>query len=118
MKIKVQIDGKKIANKVINDDVRVFANEDWYKLYEPFVPKRKGILYGDIEITKDYIHHKVPYARRMYYGENFNFNKGQPLATAYWDKVAWESQGDKLIKDIEKISKERGNLWIINTKQY
>lgn len=109
MKIKVDIDGKKIANKVISDDVRLFANEDWYKLYQEFIPWRTNILYTDKEITKDYIHHKAPYARRMYYGEGFNFYTGENAkATAYWDKVAWKSQGDKLIKDIEKNIKRKG----------
>ena len=45
----------------------------------------------------------------MYYGEGFNFYTGENAkATAYWDKVAWKSQGDKLIKDIEKNIKRKG----------
>lgn len=46
----------------------------------------------------------------MYYGKDFNFNKSQsPNATAYWDKVAFKSQGSKLIKDIENYIKKGGN---------
>lgn len=117
MNIKVNINVDRAVNRIINDDVKLFANTTWWRLYQEFVPMRNGDLYGDaaitgksddVEITPEYIHHKVPYARRMYYGEDFNFSKDKhSKATAYWDKVAFNSQGDKLIKDIENYIKRK-----------
>ena len=110
MKIKLELKNvDATAKRIISDDVRLFANETWGKLYEPFIPWQEGNLYDDKEITKDYIHHKVPYASRMYHGEGFEFDTGRnALATAYWDKVAWNSQGQKLINSVENYIKRKG----------
>lgn len=106
--VKVDIDAEKIANKVINKDVKLFANQTWYRLYQEFVPMKNGGLYDDTEVTDEYIWHKKPYAKRIYNGKDFNFSKDEHrFATAEWDKVSFKSQGDKLKKDIENYIKRR-----------
>lgn len=98
-----------IFNRIFSKDIKLYANSTWQKLIDPYVPFRYGNLSQNIDITQDYIHYKSPYAKRMYYGEGFHFNKDRhPLATAKWDKVASFSQKDKLIESIESYFK-RGN---------
>ena len=108
IKVDINIDGKKIANKVITKEIRIFANEDFHRLYEDFVPMRKGALYTNIDIDETGIYHKVPYAKKMYNGEDFNFSKDEhPKATAKLDKVAFRSQGEILKRDIEAYIKSK-----------
>lgn len=108
IKVEINIDGKKIANEIITKDVRIFANEDFWRLYEDFVPMRKGSLYTNKEINETGIYHKVPYAKKMYNGEDFNFSKDKhPKATAKWDEVAFISQGEILKRDIEAYIKSK-----------
>lgn len=102
LNIVVDIDTKKVANRLINDKVKLFANQEASRLLDPFVPFRKGNLSQNKVITSEYIHYKSPYAKRIYNGKGLNFNKDyHPLATAYWDKVGMVSQKDKLVKAIE-----------------
>lgn len=104
MNIKIDIDGKKIANKVITDSVRVFANTTLYRLATPYTPFREGGLLTNVYINKDYIHYKSPYAKVAYKGKNMNFNKDKhPLATAYWDREAMKSKKQQLIDDTERF---------------
>lgn len=110
MKINVNVDinADKIANRVIDKDVKKFANQTWYRLYQEFVPMQEGNLYDDTEVTDEYIWHKAPYANKMYRGKDFDFSKKEHrFATSEWDKVAFKSQGDKLKKDIENYIKRR-----------
>lgn len=104
MKIKVDIDGKKIAAKVITDSVRTFANLTLYRLATPYTPFREGGLLTNVYINKEYIHYKSPYADVVYNGKNMNFNKDKhPLATAKWDKEAMKSKKQQLIDDVERF---------------
>ena len=108
IKVEINVDGKKIANEIITKEVRIFANEDFWRLYEDFVPMREGNLYNDTYIDETGIVHKAPYAKKMYNGEKFNFSKDKHnKATAKWDKVAYISQGDKLKINIEKFIKSK-----------
>lgn len=108
IKVEINIDGKKIANEIITKGVRIFANEDFWRLYEDFVPMREGDLYNDTDIDETGIYHKVPYAKKMYNGEKFNFStQRHPKATAKWDKVAFISQGEILKRDIEAYIKSK-----------
>lgn len=111
-----------IANRIISDDVKLFANNTLYKLCNDFVPMDSGALastvsalpkntrlsnqqvleMGETSITAECIQYKAPYARRMYMGERFNFSIGEhPLATAHWDKAAMLSRRPNLVKSIQ-----------------
>lgn len=91
-----------IANRIISDDVKLFASNTLYKLCNDFVPMDSGALSQNVEVTKEFVKYKSPYARRMYTGERFNFSaEKHPLATAHWDKAAMLSRRPNLVKSIQ-----------------
>lgn len=95
------LNAKEIEQRFCNDRVRLFAHNEWHKLYQKYVPWQHGDLASNVEITPDYIRHIVPYAARMYYGVGFHFSTDEHiLATAMWDKVAMETQRDKLTRAV------------------
>lgn len=110
MRVKVILNNPNIIfNRIFDDKVKLFANTTLYKLVDPYVPFREGNLAHNIDITKDFVHYKSPYARRMYNGKGFNFSKDKhPLATAKWDEVAMKSQKNKLVKSIENYIEKVG----------
>ena len=110
MKIKLELKNvDAIANRVINDDVKLFANTTLYKLCDPYVPFREGGLSQNVDVAKDYIHYKSPYAEKVYNGKDMNFNTDKhPLATAEWDKVAMVSKKEQLVNSVENYIKRKG----------
>lgn len=97
-----KLNTKQISNRFINDRVRMFAHNELYRLSNKYVPMQTGYLAQNVEITPKYVRYKAPYAARMYYGVGFRFRKNKhPLATAMWDKVAMQTQRDKLTRAVE-----------------
>lgn len=95
------LNAKAIEQRFCNDRVRLFAHNELWRLCDEYVPMRIGTLAGTVEITPDYVRYIVPYAARMYYGVGFRFSKEKhALATAMWDKVAMETQRDKLTRAV------------------
>ena len=82
----------KIANKIKNDpQAHEFALMTWYRYMFPYIPFKTGALASTIHIEDDGIHFAMAYARRLYFGDNFNFSKEQhPLAQAHWGEVAMD----------------------------
>jgi len=75
----------------------------------PFVPFRTGMLSSSpirAKTKTGEIVYKTPYARRLYYGESFNFNKTfHPQATAKWlekAKAIWYRQWVNVVAKILK----------------
>lgn len=98
---KKKLNAKAIEQRYCNDCVRLFAHNELWRLCDKYVPMRTGTLAGTVEITPDYVRYIVPYAARMYYGVGFRFSKEKhALATALWDKVAMETQRDKLTRAV------------------
>lgn len=96
-----RLNAKKISNRYINDRVRLFAHSELYNLSGKYVPWRDGNLARLVEITPEHVRYVSPYASRMYYGVGFRFRKDEhPLATAMWDKVAMQTQRDKLTRAV------------------
>ena len=107
---KKKLNPKDISNRYVNKDVMMFAHNEFWRLYFPYVPMDTGTLAESVEITPDYVRHTVPYAARLYYGDNMNFHKDRhPLATAHWDEVAMQTQRDKLVRAVENYMKRRGS---------
>jgi hypothetical protein len=104
---KVDFSWERPPKSIINDKVLrngatlKFAAVTWHKLYDPFVPMDTGLLAHDaidylVEGDAGIIHHKAPYASRIYYGEGYRFSKEKhPLASAQWDKAAIAAGKDK-----------------------
>lgn len=98
---KKKLNAKAIEQRYCSDRVRLFAHNELWRLCDKYVPMRTGTLAGTVEITPEYVRHVVPYAARMYYGVGFNFStEKHALATAMWDKVAMETQRDKLTRAV------------------
>ena len=66
--VKVELNTKKILNKVDNDKVGLFSAHEWKRLINPYTPHRTGALERTVEYKPWKIKYKVPYARYQYYG--------------------------------------------------
>ncbi len=107
MKITVKLNNPKgTFDRIFNDNVMLYANTRVHALCSPYVPMDSGALDQTVNITKGYVEYKVPYARKMYYGQGLNFSKDKhPLATAKWDKAMITAKGAQLAREIEKYAK-------------
>lgn len=91
MEVKVRIDGlnaKKTADRILSHRVQIFTAETIQRYMNQYVPMRTGALSQTFVIKQSEpygIEYTQPYAHRMYYGDNFNFNKEQhPKAQSRW----------------------------------
>ncbi len=126
MTVKIRIQPN-ISKRLIDDDVLLFAHTTAYKLMFDFIPFQTGMLATTTNIEGHYskkaansigllggnitdkgIHFTAPYARRMYYGDGFNFRKDKhPLATSRWAEAMLAARGEKLRDGIEKYAKRK-----------
>lgn len=98
----------KIAKRMINDKLKRFANNELYRMCDPFTPMDSGMLSKNVTVTSEYIHYKSPYAHKVYAGKQYRFRtEKHPLATGEWDKVAMVSKKKQLI---QAINKAKGGL--------
>ncbi len=104
-----KLNARKISDRYINNRTMLFAHSELYRLCDKYVPMQTGMLAQNVEITPKYVRYVSPYASRMYYGVGFNFRKDKhPLATAMWNKVAMETQRDKLTRSVEAYMRRQG----------
>jgi len=102
---KVDLGG---LRNLVDNEVRLFANETYLKLISDFVPRETGALMESVDVQPDGIHYLQPYATRQYFGEDFNFSKEKnEKACAKWDEVAMLTRKEKLIRSIREFIKER-----------
>jgi hypothetical protein len=104
------INVRKVVELVDNDKLWLFAANEWWRLYEPWVPMQSGTLYNQVTVTPGQIEHTVPYAHYQYNGKDFNFRTDKhALASAEWDQAAKPTQESKLISALQDfIDKELG----------
>ena len=73
-------------------------------MFDGYVPLRSGFLKGSASanLAQPYeeIVYSGPYAARMYYNPQFNFN-GAPQRGAYWDKRAWADHSDTFLANLQ-----------------
>ena len=71
---------------------------------DPYVPYKTGALANNVTVTPDSITYHQPYAGKNYFGEDIAHNpQYHPLATAKWDKVMLQEQGEELTKEVRDI---------------
>lgn len=69
---------------------------------QPYIPMQTGMLMrsGDLgtEVGSGVVRYVAPYAHRLYYGKNFNFDRtAHPNASALWfDRMMVDHKGDIL----------------------
>ena len=104
--VKLENEAKTIR-RIIGDGVKVYANTRLHAYCSPYVPMDTGMLDQTVDITKDYVHYKVPYAHRVYEGDGLNFSKDKhPLATSHWDQAMKVAKGQQLADDITAYIKK------------
>lgn len=80
------------------------------KRCDPYVPYRTGDLAnsGLSHVTADGVHYTMDYASEQYYGVGIQHNPSvHPKATALWDKVMLQEQGEEFIQEIKEIIERR-----------
>lgn len=112
VKVNVNFDSKRIQKKfeALQDDDKMMLeiHTTFARMINPWVPYLHGPLSQTVEIEPHCVRYIQPYARRQYYGLDFNHTKDvHPLASAMWDKVAMETQRDSFVKQVSKIVKRR-----------
>lgn len=86
----------------IDDTLKLRVAAEFERYCEPYVPFLHGPLSQTTNVTPDYVEYLVPYAHYQYVGENFNHTTTfHPLATAYWDRVMLETQGDEFAEQVK-----------------
>ena len=83
--------------------VQTMLNNEILRISDPFVPFDTGNLKnkGAIEPSNTAISYSTPYARRLWYGEDFKFN-GSPVRGSMWVDRAWKIDGNTVISNINK----------------
>jgi hypothetical protein len=63
-----------------------------------------------VENGEGVVHHKAPYARRQYYGDDLNFSaEKHPLATSHWNEAAKQAgKAKQLAKETQAYIESRG----------
>ena len=92
---EMRIDEQGIAEKLRSDGLWLHAAQTWHRLYEPYVPRDTGRLYGDVRISPGQIEHLAPYAAYVY-GGSFSAGSGGAASRA-WDRAAEPTQKPKLV---------------------
>lgn len=100
---KKKLEAEKITKRLLdNPKVGEELHNALRRLIAPYVPMNTGTLRDSVETTPEHLRYWQDYARRMYYGTNFDFRKDpNPLATAKWDQIAMQTQKDRLAREIE-----------------
>ena len=83
--------------------VQVYLDNAIIQLAEPYVPFRMGTLRESAELNtvigQGEIVYATPYAKRMYYHPEYDFN-GAPMRGAHWVERMWADLGNEIIKSV------------------
>lgn len=86
--------------------IQQFVATELVKEFDPYVPFRTGVLKGsavrELAPPYDEIVYDTPYAARMYYNPQFNFN-GAPMRGAYWDRRAYSDVQDRFLGNVQRF---------------
>lgn len=100
--------GERTVRRILGDGVKVYANTRLHAYCSPYVPMDTGMLDQTVDITKDYVHYKAPYAHKLWTGDGLNFSKDKhPLATSHWEQAMAVAKGQQLADDITAYIKSR-----------
>jgi hypothetical protein len=101
MEIKIDLNEPKILEKVTSDRFGLFVSQQWKKQIDPYTPRDTGIMEDAARLYPFKIHYIQPYSTRVYYGEEFNFQKKNPYSTYEWDvKASQSGQLNKLYRTL------------------
>lgn len=111
--VTVNIDAiKSKIESVINDSaVMTEVHQTFAGIIDPWIPFDTGNMsQEEISISAECVTYYAEYARKQYYGTEFNHTRTHhPLATAYWDKVAMQTEKEHLAQEVHDIIVRRLN---------
>lgn len=97
--------------QVMTEVHRVFAD-----IIDPWVPMDTGELATNLTIDETGVTYNAydesdgHYAAKNYYGIDIKHKKDKhPLATAYWDKVAMQTERERLAQEVKDILVRKAN---------
>lgn len=87
--------------------VQAFVDSEIIRLADPYVPFRTGALKDsailNTVIGQGEIVYATPYAKRLYYHPEYNFNDA-PMRGAHWGERMWADYGDEIIQGAAKMA--------------
>ncbi len=104
---------KSMAKRGLETQGRVqqFIDSEVLRLCDPYVPMDTGQLKQSgtrhTRIGSGRVVYKTPYARRMYYNPQYNF-QGAPMRGAYWFERFKANHRDEILKGAAKVAGARG----------
>lgn len=99
MSFKVNMDGVKAKVRRIcqNRQLGAFLASEAASGMDKYVPYRTGALSQSVSTQPFRVHYGMKYARRMFYGEDFNFStEHHALAQAKWSEAYANAFGEEL----------------------
>ena len=95
---------QKRLDEIIDPTTMLAIYNNLAKRCDPYVPFLEGPLSQTAVVSSEGVTYIQPYARRQYYGDNFNHTLDHhPLASARWDKAMLRDHGDEFLQEVEDI---------------
>ena len=96
---------RELFESLLNDERTMYEIHALFaRMIDPWVPYLHGPLSKTVEIEPGCVRYVQPYARRQYFGLDFNHTKDvHPLASAMWDKAAMQTQREAFVKQVQDI---------------
>lgn len=105
--IRVKINNKRLIsmlNNVESPITKIAIYNTLAKRCDPYVPFLNGPLSQTARITEEGVLYNQPYARRQYYGVDFNHTlEYHPLASAKWDQAMMQDHREEFIQEVKDI---------------
>lgn len=108
MRFTIEVDEKAIMgqiDKLITDPSTMLEVQALFaNTIDPWIPYDTGNLAHNISIDPEGVTYRAHYATKNYYNTEIAHKTDKhPLATAYWDEVAMQTEKDAFIKRVEEI---------------
>lgn len=99
--VRVDLNEPQILERVQNDRFGLFTSREWKRLIDPYTPRDTGTMQDTAKIAPWTITYDTEYAKKVYYGYEYNFKKNNPYSTYEWDNAAAQAgQLDKLARTL------------------
>ncbi len=110
VKVNVKISDKlkKKLAEINNPTTMLAIYNTLAKRCDPYVPFLEGPLSQTVQVSEKGVRYTQPYARKQYFGDNFNHTKDyHPLASARWDEAMMRDHGEEFTQEVTEIIKRR-----------
>lgn len=107
---------KQVAKDALGGDAAlVFLASEARRLMNPYVPMDTGALADTVDTYVENgtgkVHYRQPYARRLFFGEGYNFSmEKHPKAAARWDEAMLRDRKADLVRAVQNFVRRQGGL--------